>query len=317
METLLEVENLKVYHKTPTVPVRAVDGVSFTVTEKEILGVAGESGCGKSTLATGLLKLISPSTYIAGGKVLFHGQDLIKMDEEELRKIRWNHIALFPQSSMNSLNPVMKIFDQLIDAMEAHGIKKSKTDFKNDVIRRLKSVSLPPEISSGYECQLSGGMKQRVIISMGMLIEPDLIIADEPTSSLDVIVQRGVLELFSDIRKELKTSVILISHDISILAEVVDRLAIFYAGKIVEIQAVHDIFKDPLHPYTCGLMDSIPTFEKKEIPSSIVGLPPDLRDPPQGCRFHPRCSKVMEICKHKEPEYKEVEPRKFVACHLY
>jgi peptide/nickel transport system ATP-binding protein len=318
METsLLEVQDLKIYYKTPTLPVKAVDGVSFSVKKKEILGLAGESGCGKSTLASGILKLIVPPAYISGGKVLYRGKDLYGMSDEELRQIRWKSIAFSPQSSMNALNPVMKIYNQFSDAIEAHEGEKPKKDLKNRVSNLLKGVALPPRIANEYACNLSGGMKQRVIISMGMVMDPEMIVADEPTSSLDVVVQRGVLELLVDLKEKQDTSVMLVSHDIAILAEIVDRLAIIYAGKIMEIQDVMGIFEEPLHPYTQGLIDSVPSFKKKAIPRSIPGLPPDLRNPPSGCRFHPRCSKAMDICKKEEPKYKEIKPGKFIACHLY
>lgn len=318
METpLLEAQDLRVYYETTDLPVRAVDGVSFTVKDKEILGFAGESGCGKSTLSSGLLKLTSPPAYIAGGKVLFRGKDLFGVSDEELRMIRWKNIALLPQASMNALNPVMKIFNQIRDAIEAHNGERSKEDYRNHISSLLKDVALSPHVSDGYACELSGGMKQRAIISMGMALSPDLIIADEPTSSLDVVVQRGVLELLVDLKEKQGTSVMLISHDIAILSEVADRIAILYAGKIMEIQDIYNIFEAPLHPYTQGLIASIPTFDKHEIPRSIPGLPPDLKKPPIGCRFHPRCLKAMKICQEKEPQYREIEAERFVACHLY
>lgn len=318
METpLLEVQDLKIYYKTPTLPVRAVDGVSFGVKKKEILGLAGESGCGKSTLASGILKLIVPPAYIAGGKVMYRGKDLYGISDEELRQIRWKSIAFSPQSSMNALNPVMKIYTQISDAIEAHEGKKPKKNLMEHISNLLKGVALPPRIADEYACNLSGGMKQRVIISMGMALDPEMIIADEPTSSLDVVVQRGVLELLVDLKEMQDTSLMLVSHDIAILAEVADRLAIIYAGKIMEIQDVMGIFEEPLHPYTQGLIDSVPSFKTKGIPRSIPGLPPDLRNPPRGCRFHPRCPKAMDICKKEEPKYNEIEPGKFVACHLY
>jgi len=313
---LLEVKNLKVYHGTRTLPVKAVDGVSFTMKEGEILGLAGESGCGKSTLATGLLKLITPPTYIAGGEVLYRGKDLLKMSEEELRSIRWKHIALLPQASMNALNPVMKIYNQIKDAMIFHKVSP-KEKLENYIENLLRSVALSPRVADDYACELSGGMKQRTIIAMAVATRPDLIIADEPTSALDVVVQRGVLELLIDFKEKINSSVLLISHDIAILSEVADRLAIIYAGKIMEIQDIFDIFNEPLHPYTQGLIASVPSLEKKRIPKSIPGLPPDLRNPPPGCRFYPRCPYVMDICKKKEPEFKEIEPGKFVACHKY
>lgn len=313
---LLEVQDLKIYYETPTVPLRAVDGVSFTIREKEIFGLAGESGCGKSTLASGILKLTVPPAYITGGKVLYRGKDLYELSDEELRQVRWKSIALSPQSSMNALNPVTKVYHQIADAIETHEGKKPKSDLKNRISNLLRNVGLPPRIANEYACELSGGMKQRVVTSMGMALAPELIIADEPTSSLDVVVQRGVLELLVDLKEKDGTSVLLISHDIAILSEVVDRLGIIYGGKIMEIQDVFSIFEEPFHPYTQGLIASVPTF-KKEIPRSMPGLPPDLRNPPVGCRFCPRCPKAMEICKERDPEYKEMGSGKFVACHLY
>lgn len=313
---LLEVQDLKVYYRTQTDPVRAVDGVSFSVKEKEILGLAGESGCGKSTMAVGLLKLVSPPSYIAGGKVFYRGKDLFSISNEELRKIRWKHIALLPQSAMNALNPVMKVYDQIKDAMEAHEGKNPGGDLKNHVSNLLKGVALSSRVSTAHACELSGGMRQRAIISMAMALGPELIIADEPTSALDVVVQRGVLELLVDLRDKTDSSLLLVSHDIAILSEVADRLAIMYAGELAEIQDVYDIFEEPLHPYTQGLISSVPSLEKGGIPRSIPGLPPDLKRPPPGCRFHPRCPSASEICKKEDPEFREVEPGKFVACHM-
>ncbi len=314
---LLEVENLRIYYKTASLPVRAVDGVSFSVKKREVLGVAGESGCGKSTLASGLLRLIIPPAYVAGGRVLYRGKDLYNMDDKELRQIRWKSIAFLPQSSMNALNPTMKIYNQISDVIKAHEGKKPDSDLKNQVISLLRSVALPSRISQEYPCNLSGGMKQRVVIAMGMSLNPELIIADEPTSALDVVVQKGVLEFLTDLKEKEGSSLILVSHDIAILAEVADRIAIIYAGKIMEIQEVMELFDEPLHPYTQGLIDSVPSFSRKTIPRSIPGLPPDLRNPPAGCRFNPRCPKVMDICMKEEPKFNEIEPGKFVACHLY
>jgi len=316
-QPFLEAQDLRIYYRTSTVPVKAVDGINLAIEEKEILGIAGESGCGKSTLANGLIRMIFPPAYIAGGRVLFHGRDLLKMSEEELRQIRWKKITFSPQASMNSLNPVIKILSQIQDAMEDHDFKRPKEEIKIIASNLMKNVGLSPHILDGYACELSGGMKQRVIISMGMVLSPELIIADEPTSALDVVVQRGVLELLAELKERQGTSVLLISHDLGILAEVVDRLAIIYAGKILEIQDVYEIFNEPLNPYTQGLISSIPTFDKQEIPKSIPGLPPNLMNPPSGCRFHPRCPKAMSICREKEPELKEIDSGKIVACHLF
>ncbi len=312
---LLEVNNLKVYHGTRTVPVRAVDGVSFAVKQGEILGLAGESGCGKSTLATGILKIITPPTYIAGGEVLFRGKNLLAMSEKEIRSIRWRHIALLPQASMNALNPVMKIHSQIKDGMRAHKVENPEGKSENYIEMLLRSVALSPRVAKDYACELSGGMRQRAIIAMALAVRPDLIIADEPTSALDVVVQRGVLEMLVDSKEKLGSSVLLISHDIAIISEVADRLAIIYAGKIIEIQKIIDIFDEPLHPYTQGLIASVPSLQKKRIPKSIPGLPPDLRNPPAGCRFYPRCQHAKDVCRKEEPELEEIEPGKHVACY--
>jgi peptide/nickel transport system ATP-binding protein len=314
---LLEVQDLKIYYRTSTSPVKAVDGVTFSVRKGEIFGIAGESGCGKSTLALGLLKLIMPPAYIAGGKVLYDGINLYDMNEEDLRRIRWKRISFLPQASMNALNPVMTIYDQIRDVIETHEGRRAKEDIKSKIFNLLRSVLLPHRVVEEYPCNLSGGMKQRVIIAMAVALNPELIVADEPTSALDVTVQRGVLESLVDLKEKYGSSIILITHDLAILSEVADRAAIIYAGKIVEIQEIIRLFEEPLHPYTQGLIASIPSFKEKIIPKSIPGLPPDLKNPPKGCRFQPRCTKFIDKCKSEEPKFKEIEDGRFVACHLY
>jgi len=315
---LLQVRNLKAYYETETEPVRAVDGVTFKVSEKEILGIAGESGCGKSTLASAIMRLLKPPGYIKEGEVLFMGQDLLKLDEEELRKIRWKHISYIPQGSMNSLNPVMKIEEQIADAIKTHEGDVSEGELKKRVSELLLSVGLAPEVAKMYPHELSGGMRQRVIIAMAIALTPELVIADEPTTALDVVVQRGIVQLLRHIRDKFGSSIIIITHDIAILAEIVDKIAIMYAGKIVEIGDVFSLFKRPLHPYTQALISAIPSIKEKKELHGISGFPPDLRSPPPGCRFHPRCPYIMRgRCDVREPELIEVMPGRLVACHLY
>lgn len=316
-DTLLDVRNLIAYYMTPTAPVRAVDNVSFNVTEKEILGIAGESGCGKSTLAYSVLRLLKPPGYIRGGEVLFKGSDLLKIEEEELRRIRWKHISYIPQSSMNALNPVMRIEEQIGDAVRNHE-KISKGELRKRIEDLLVSVGLSPSVAHMYPHELSGGMRQRVVIAMAMALNPELIIADEPTTALDVVVQRGILQLLRDIRSKLKASVIMITHDMAAQAQIVDRLAIMYAGKIVEIGDANDLFNDPLHPYSRALISAIPSISEKKKLKGVPGFPPDLRSPPPGCRFYPRCPhRIPGKCNVDEPRLIEVKNDRLVACHLY
>jgi len=316
-DTLLDVRNLIAYYMTPTAPVRAVDNVSFNVTEKEILGIAGESGCGKSTLAYSILRLLKPPGYIRGGEVLFKGSDLLKIEEEELRRIRWKHISYIPQSSMNALNPVMRIEEQIGDAVRNHE-KISKGELRKRIEDLLVSVGLSPSVAHMYPHELSGGMRQRVVIAMAMALNPELIIADEPTTALDVVVQRGILQLLRDIRSKLKASVIMITHDMAAQAQIVDRLAIMYAGKIVEIGDANDLFNDPLHPYSRALISAIPSISEKKKLKGVPGFPPDLRSPPPGCRFYPRCPhRIPGKCNVDEPRLIEVKNGRLVACHLY
>ena len=315
---LLEVKGLKAYYKLgASIKVRAVDGVSFSIQRNEIFGIAGESGCGKSTLALAILRLLRPPGYVEDGEVLFKGLDLLKLDEEELRKIRWRYLSYIPQGSMNSLNPTMRIKEQIIDAIKEHLSEVDKIELEENVQNLLLSVGLSPRVSDMYPHELSGGMKQRVVIAMAIALRPELIIADEPTTALDVVMQRGIIQLLSDIRKKYGTSLILITHDMAVHAEIVDRMAIMYAGKIVEIGDVISIFKNPLHPYTQALIGSVPHLGEKRRLIGIKGLPPDLKDPPPGCRFHPRCPYSKEKCHKHEPPLIEAGKGRYVACFLY
>ena len=319
MDELLSVKSLFAYYETPTGVVRAVDGVDLRVDKNESFGICGESGCGKSTLALAILKLLKYPGYIKSGEILFENIDIIKLDEKSLKEIRWKKISYIPQSSMNALNPVKRIFDQFFDVIKDHtngSVRKSEV--KQQVKGLLESVGLSPEVANMYPCELSGGMKQRVIIAMSIALTPLLIIADEPTTALDVIVQRGIIQLLQDIKNKLKNSLILISHDMAVQAQISDKIAVMYAGKIVEIGKSNEIFHRPLHPYTRALISAVPLIKSDKIIRGIPGKPPSLKNPPSGCRFHPRCPESLQgKCDVEDPPLIEINDDRVVACHLY
>ena len=313
----LNVRDLAAYYRTETTPNKAVDGVTFDVARDEIFGIAGESGCGKSTLAKAILRLLKPPGYIKDGKILFNDVNLLELDEKDLRSTRWRHISYIPQGSMNSLNPVIRAEDQIIEAIRLHDSNISKSDLKQKVEELFISVGLAPEVSRAYPHELSGGMKQRVVIAMAIALGPELIVADEPTTALDVVVQKGILQLLLDLKEKLGSSLILITHSMPVQAQVSDRIAIMYAGKIVEVGDSNVIFSDPLHPYTQALISAVPSIEATKKLSGLSGFPPDLRTPPPGCRFHPRCPHAIEgKCNVKEPSLIEVLSGRLVACHM-
>ena len=315
---VLEVKNLKTYYYTYKGIVKAVDNVSFTLEKGESMGIAGESGCGKSTLAYSLLKLVPPPGRIVGGKIVIDGIDVTNMSEDEVRRrVRWKKISMIFQGAMNALNPVYTVGYQLAEPLIYH---KGMTRREAIEIAKeyLKLVGLHPDLVNRYPHELSGGMKQRVVIAMALLLNPSIVIADEPTTALDVVVQAQVLNVIKDLQRKLRISVILITHDLSIISEIADKVAIMYAGKIVEIGPLDRVYTNPLHPYTQGLLRSIPRLrggpEKLEW---IPGTPPDLISPPPGCRFHPRCKYAMDICRKEEPKMIEIEPKHYAACWLY
>jgi peptide/nickel transport system ATP-binding protein len=315
---LLKVEGLTVAFESNGKRLLAVNDANLEILQGEIFGLAGESACGKTTLASSILRLIKPPGRILKGRVVFDGVDLLSLDEEEFRKIRWEKIAYIPQASMNALNPVMRIYDQILDVVKAH-----RKDFSEDEIRKraeeiFASVGLAPDVLKMYPHELSGGMRQRVIIAMSLILNPKLLIADEPTTALDVVVQRGIIQLLKEINMKFGTTVLLITHDMAVHAQIVDRLAIMYAGKIVEIGPVKEMFEKPLHPYTQLLIASIPRAGEKRKLAGIPGLPPDLRNPPPGCMFHPRCPFMIQgKCDRVEPVLQQVAINRKVACHLY
>ncbi len=315
---VLEVEHLKTYYYTYKGIVRGVDDVSFKLEEGESLGIAGESGCGKSTLAFSLLKLVPPPGRIVGGKIVIDGQDIVKMSESEVRsKVRWKKISMVFQGAMNALNPVYTVGYQLAEPLIYHK-GYSKKEAIEEAKKYLEMVGLAPEIVNRYPHELSGGMKQRVVIAMALILKPKIVIADEPTTALDVVVQAQILNLLKKLQKELKISIILITHDLSIIAELADKVAVMYAGKIVEFGPLDKVFLEPKHPYTQALLRSIPRLRgSKEKLEWIPGTPPDLRNPPPGCRFHPRCKFAMDICRKELPPEVYLEPDHRVLCWLY
>jgi peptide/nickel transport system ATP-binding protein len=313
---LLDVQDLIVDYFSARGRVRAVDHISFSIQPGEIVGLAGESGCGKSTTAFAILRLLKPPTRI-GGQILFKGQDLVPMDKDELQQYRWRRISMVFQSAMNALNPVLSVGAQFVDMMQTHeDISKSEALHRAGDLMQM--VGIDKSRLDSFAHELSGGMRQRVVIAMALALNPQLILMDEPTTALDVVVQREILQELQDLQQRLGFAVLFITHDLSLLVEFSNRIAVMYAGEIVEMAESQTLFRDPKHPYTVGLMSSFPSLvgEKKVI-SGIPGSPPDLSNPPRGCRFHPRCPYCTEYKTRVHPELQEVEPGHLVACHLY
>jgi peptide/nickel transport system ATP-binding protein len=316
-DLVLKVQGLKVYYETAAGPVKAVDGINLFVEKGERFGLVGESGCGKSTTAMAILRLVQPPGRIVDGCILLDGTDLVQLSQEEMRQIRWSKLSLIPQGAMNSLNPVMRIRDQIGDAITTHEGQQPKRQLWERIEELLTTVGLPRRVAHMYPHELSGGMKQRVCVAMAIALKPQLIIADEPTSALDVVVQRVVTQTVIDVQERLGASLILIGHDMGLQAQIVDRLAIMYAGRVIEVATSRRIFKSPQHPYTQALITAVPSLRLRKAPVSIPGLPPALLNPPSGCIFHPRCRHVMDICRGEVPELREVAPGHLAACHLY
>jgi len=314
---LLEVQDLKTYYYTLRGPVKAVDGVSFQVEKGKALGLAGESGCGKTTVALSILKILPPGGKIVGGKILFGGKDLVNLKDKQMREIRWKGISIVFQGAMNALNPLFKVGDQIVEAIRFHEPKVKKKQAWERTEKLFETVGLEPSRAKNYPHEYSGGMRQRGLIAMALACNPELLIADEPGTALDVIVEAQVLKLMSELKDKLNLGMILITHDLSIITETCEKVAIMYAGKIVEQGDIVTIFKEPLHPYTQGLISAFPSIKAaKRRMTSIHGFPPDLLNPPTGCRFHPRCSHTMDICKKEDPQPLKLARDHYVACHL-
>lgn len=313
MTTLCEIQNLSVTYFGLT-DVLAVEDFNLTIERGEIVGLAGESGCGKSTLVKALTRLLE-NGQISGGKILFQGTDLASASNEAFRQLRWTKISLVTQSAMSALNPVLSIGEQLMDSMEAH-TSMSKVEMRDRAVELLQLVEVDPSRIHSYPHELSGGMRQRVMIAMALALQPDLIIMDEPTTALDVVVQKQIIRKIKEVQDQFGFSVLFITHDMSLLLAIADRIAIMYAGKIAELGTSAEIRNQPRHPYTQGLLNSFPSvFEKREL-MGIPGSPPSMVSPPNGCRFNPRCTYAMDICRERVPEATRLSETHVAYCHL-
>lgn len=314
---LLDVKDLKTYFETRSGYVKAVDNISLDMKRGDVLGLAGESGCGKTTTMLTIMRLLPSNGRVLNGSIHLDGLDLLNMEEEQLRQdVRWKKLSMVFQGAMNALNPVFTIGDQLVQAIRVHeNVNKEKALKRVEELFTL--VGIDPKRATNYPHEFSGGMKQRAVIALSLICNPDLLIADEPVTALDVIVQAQILELIRDLRDKLGLSMIIITHDLSVIANVCNKAAIMYAGKIVEKGDIVTVFKHPEHPYSQGLLTNYPSIKGGKTKfQPIKGRPPNLIQPPPGCRFHPRCPYSMDICKKEEPEMIELEGRHFISCHL-
>jgi peptide/nickel transport system ATP-binding protein len=316
-DTVLQVQDLRVYYHTPSGPVKAVDGVGFSLHRGERFGLVGESGSGKSTTAWAIMRMIKPPGVIEGGSIRLGDTELGPLSKRAIRGVRLAEIAMVPQGAMNSLNPVMRVGDQILDGMRMHQNGKSAHDLAAQLPELLATVGLMPHVLRMFPHELSGGMKQRVCIAIAISLQPKVIIADEPTSALDVVVQRQIMQTLNNVQRRLGASILLVGHDMGLMAKFVDRVGVMYGGKLVEVGDVRDIFTDPKHPYTQLLISSLPSLEEKGRLRGIPGTPPSLLTPPSGCVFHPRCPHAMPICSEAVPGVSEAAPGRAVACHLY
>jgi len=302
--TILSVQDLTMHYKTRKGDVWAVDDVSFAVERGKSLGLVGESGCGKTSIAISLLRLLPDNARFLGGHIYLDGTDILALDKEEMLKVRWKGISMVFQAAMNALNPVYRVGSQIVEAIQTHFAGVDDSEARERVARLFSLVGLDPALMDHYPHQFSGGMRQRAIIAMALSCEPDIIIADEPTTALDVIVQDRILKQLRKIQEELNMGMIYISHDIAVIAEVSDRIGIMYAGRMAELSDAVDIFERPLHPYTFALMSAFPSIKgKRRELKTLPGEPPDLLNPPSGCRFHPRCPYATDICREQCPPF--------------
>ncbi len=312
----LKVNDLRVYYGTDVGTVKAVDGVSFTLARNERIALVGESGSGKTTLALALMRMVRPPGYIASGNIEVDGVDMLSLNEEDMRRARLARISLVPQGAMNSLNPVRKVRDHIVDGLVDHGVAGNAKKLEPEIERLLGRVGLPPSVANLFPHELSGGMKQRVAMAMATSMHPVVIVADEPTSALDVVVQRQVMRTLRALQKETNAGVILVGHDMGLVAQFADRVGVMYAGKIVEMGPVRNIVRKPSHPYTRMLISSLPVLKEKRHLMGIPGLPPPLVNLPIGCSFAPRCPHAFNECLRASPKWYEVGIDHGAACYL-
>ena len=313
MEESLTIENLKSYYFTSLGAVKAVDNVNFSLKKGESIGIAGESACGKSTLGLSIMRMLQPPGKIVNGKIILHGTDLLAMSEHEFTKnVRWKRIAMVFQGAMNALDPVYSVKDQLKEVLKYHGFPES--EMRERIIEAVKQVGLHPSVIDRHPHELSGGMKQRIVIAMALILRPEFVIADEPTTALDVLVQAQIINLLKKLKKEGMT-IMLITHDLSIISEIAEKIGIMYAGEIVEFGSAEQIYNEPKHPYTQALIAAIPRLKGEKKISYVKGTPPNLINPPTGCRFYDRCPHAMDVCKQDPPPIMIKDG--FVRCWLY
>lgn len=314
-DNVLEVKDLTMHYRTRKGEVFAVDDVSFSVARGESVGLVGESGCGKTSIAISLLKLLPDNADIKAGQILLNGTDVVPLPEDEMRKLRWRRISMVFQAAMNALNPVYTVEEQILEAMRQHMKHLNEEEMNERVDQLFGLVGLDPAFKDQYPHQYSGGMRQRAVIAMALSCDPDIIIADEPTTALDVIVQDALLKRIREIQEQLNMAMIYISHDVAVIAEVSDRVGVMYAGRMAEMASTEAIFHRPIHPYTMGLMSAFPSIvgPKTEL-VTLPGEPPDLLNPPPGCRFHPRCPYATEICQEEVPPFKDHGGGHYAAC---
>jgi oligopeptide/dipeptide ABC transporter ATP-binding protein len=317
-ETILDIRGVSIAYPISIGVVRAVEDVSITLADDEALGLVGESGCGKSTLGLSILKLLRPPGRVTAGHVIYRGTDIFSMSERSLLALRGQNISMIFQNPLTSLNPLFTVERQFLETIRHHDSSIPREKALRAVERMLENLGIEAKRLREYPHQLSGGMRQRIMIGLALIMNPDILIADEPTTSLDVIVEAGFTDLLAALRKLYKLSIILITHNLGLVAEIADRIAVMYAGRIMELASTDDIFARPLHPYTQGLIACVPNIllDQKEL-STMPGSPPDLVEPPAGCRFSPRCPKVMPVCREKSPPFLEHAPGHSAACWLY
>ena len=317
-QTILEIRNISIVYPITIGVVRAVEEVSLTLADGESLGLVGESGCGKSTLGLSILKLLRQPGRVTGGQVMYRGTDILSMNERSLLALRGQNIAMIFQNPLTSLNPLFTIERHFMETIHTHDHGMPRQKALAAVEKMLETLGIEKKRLREYPHQLSGGMRQRIMIGLALIMNPDILIADEPTTSLDVIVEAGFTELLADLRRIYNLSIILITHNLGLVAEITDRIAVMYGGRLMELASTDDIFARPLHPYTRGLIDCVPNIllDQKEL-VTMPGSPPDLVEPPTGCRFSPRCPKVMPVCKERAPGFLEHAPGHRAACWLY
>jgi peptide/nickel transport system ATP-binding protein len=316
---ILKVKELTTYYKTLRGYVKAAEDVNFELEKGKAIGLAGESGCGKTTVALSILKILPTNGEIVKGKILFKDEDIIPLSEDEFReKIRWKGISIVFQGAMNAMNPVYRIEDQIVEAIRTHEKRVARSEAVERAQKLFELVGIEPSRLKNYPHEFSGGMRQRALIAMSLACNPEVVITDEPGTALDVIIAAQVFKLMKELKDRLNLAMIMITHDLSIIAELCESSLIMYAGRGVELADTVSVFKKPLHPYTQGLIEAFPSIksERKKL-TSIPGQPPNLLDPPIGCRFNPRCKYAMAICKTEVPVFKEVSTGHYVACHLY